>query len=205
MIGILDYGMGNLSSVANALDYIGAKNCIISSCQDFKNVSKLIIPGVGSFAQAMSNLHYKGFVKEILDFNSDNKPILGICLGMQLLAEFGTEPIESEGIGLINGKVLKLFDKDVRVPHVGWNNINLVNNHPIMVDVKTTADFYFVHSYYFSLSDPNNLISETDYGLKFPSIVTNTKGNVVGIQFHPEKSQKQGLKILDNFSSWNYA
>lgn len=203
MIGVLDYGMGNLSSVTNALEYLGLENCIIHNSEDFKSVSHLIIPGVGSFAKAMENLKERGYVEAIKSFNSHGLPILGICLGMQLLAERGNEPYECEGLGLIKGSVEIFPDNSVRVPHVGWNGINLINNHPILEDVKLTADFYFVHSYQFQVANENNIITTTDYGFEFPSIVMNDRQNVVGIQFHPEKSQKQGLQILTNFSNTN--
>ena len=122
---------------------------------------------------------------------------------MQLLAEKGTEPYESDGLGLIKGSVEIFPENSVRIPHVGWNGIKIVNNHPILDDVKQTADFYFVHSYQFHVENENNVISTTNYGFDFPSIVMNEKQNVVGIQFHPEKSQKQGLQILTNFSNTN--
>lgn len=203
MIGVLDYGMGNLSSVTNALEYLGLENCIIHNSEDFKTISHLIIPGVGSFAMAMKNLKERGYVEAIRTFNNQGLPILGICLGMQLLAETGTEPYECEGLGLIKGSVEIFPENSVRVPHVGWNGIKLVNNHPILENVKKTADFYFVHSYQFQVANENNIITTTDYGFEFPSIVMNEKQNVVGIQFHPEKSQKQGLQILTNFSNTN--
>jgi imidazole glycerol-phosphate synthase subunit HisH len=203
MIGVLDYGMGNLSSVINALEYLGLENCIIHDSEEFKTISHLIIPGVGSFAKAMENLKERGYVEAITSFNNQGFPILGICLGMQLLAEKGTEPYESDGLGLIKGSVEIFPENSVRVPHVGWNGIKLVNNHPILEDVKQTADFYFVHSYQFQVENENNIISTTNYGFEFPSIVMNEKQNVVGIQFHPEKSQKQGLQILTNFSNTN--
>lgn len=203
MVGVLDYGMGNLSSVTNALKYLGVENCIIRNTGDFNIISHLIIPGVGSFAKAMENLNDRGFVDAIISFNSRGLPILGICLGMQLLAEKGTEPYECVGLGLIKGSVKIFPENSVRVPHVGWNGIKLVNNHSILDDVKQTADFYFVHSYQFHVESNRSIISTTDYGFEFPSIVMNDRQNVVGIQFHPEKSQKQGLQILTNFSKTN--
>lgn len=205
MIGILDYGMGNLSSVTNALNYLGVENTIVEKKDDFTQLSKLIIPGVGAFEKAMDNIIKKDFLNEILEFDAKNKQILGICLGMQLLAELGTEPCECTGIGLIKGTVIHLPQNLVRVPHVGWNGINIINNHPILESVKISADFYFVHSYYFDVVNKKNIITTTEYDIMFPSIVSNDKGNVVGIQFHPEKSQKQGLKILENFANWIYA
>ena len=203
MIGVLDYGMGNLSSVTNALKYLGIENCVIHNIEDFKTISHLIIPGVGSFAKAMENLKERGYVEAIKSFDSEGFPILGICLGMQLLAEKGTEPYDCDGLGLIKGSVEIFPENSFRVPHVGWNGISLVNDHSIFEDVKQTADFYFVHSYQFHVASEKNIISTTNYGFDFPSTVMNDKRNVVGIQFHPEKSQKQGLQILTNFSKPN--
>jgi glutamine amidotransferase len=201
MIGVLDYGMGNLSSVTNALEYLGIQNVIIKDETGFDNISHLIIPGVGSFGKAMENITARNFIAQIHNFDKKGLPILGICLGMQLLAETGTEPIECSGLGVIEGRVEFLRADCIRVPHVGWNGIKLVNDHPILENVKRSADFYFVHSYRFVTAKQQNIVAETDYGVEFPTIVSNDRGNVVGIQFHPEKSQKQGLQILTNFSN----
>jgi glutamine amidotransferase len=206
MIGVLDYGMGNLSSVTNALDYLGIDNQIVNSKEGFSKISHLIIPGVGSYAKAMENIHAKDYFSLIQVFGNSGKPILGICLGMQLLSSFGTEPFRTAGLGLIEGEVVQLPEKlGIRIPHVGWNGIRLANSHPILEDVKLKADFYFVHSYYFSQVREGNIITFTEYGLAFPSIVCNSSQNVIGIQFHPEKSQKQGLQILENFSQYTHA
>lgn len=201
MIGILDYGMGNLSSVTNALDYLGIKSVIIKEEAGFENISHLIIPGVGSFGKAMDNIIERNFIAHIQDFDKKGLPILGICLGMQLLSEFGTEPIECSGLGVIEGRVELLPTECTRIPHVGWNGIKVVTDHPILENVKRSADFYFVHSYRFVTTKQQNIVAETHYGVEFPTIVSNDRGNVVGIQFHPEKSQKQGLQILTNFSN----
>jgi glutamine amidotransferase len=206
MIGVLDYGMGNLSSVTNALDYLGIDNQIVNSVDGFLTSSHLIIPGVGSYARAMENIHSKQYFNLIQEFANSGKPILGICLGMQLLSSFGTEPYRVEGLGLIKGEVVVLpEDLEIRIPHVGWNGIQLINNHPILEGVKLKADFYFVHSYYFSQVNEENIVTYTDYSFTFPSIVCNKAKNVIGIQFHPEKSQKQGLQILENFSKITHA
>jgi glutamine amidotransferase len=203
MIGVLDYGMGNLSSVTNALEYLGIENVVINDEAGFDNISHLIIPGVGSFGKAMENIAARNFIDQIHNFNKKELPILGICLGMQLLAETGTEPTECAGLGMIKGRVECLPSQCIRVPHVGWNGIEVINDHPILEDVKRSVDFYFVHSYRFVTTKQSNIIAETNYGVEFPTIVSNDKGNVVGIQFHPEKSQKQGLQILSNFSKLN--
>jgi len=203
MIGILDYGMGNLSSVTNTFDYLGIESIIIEDPEQFNKISHLVIPGVGSFAEAMDNITKRNFIEPIRDFDAKCSPILGICLGMQLLAEFGTEPYEVEGLGLIKGRVELFKEKEIRVPHVGWNGIQIVHDHPILEEVKKSADFYFVHSYKFVVEDDTSIVALTDYGINFPSIVMNDKKNTVGIQFHPEKSQKQGLQILTNFAKLN--
>ncbi len=200
MIGIVDYGMGNLSSVKNILDYLSIESFLVRSVEDFNKCTHLIIPGVGSFGKAMENLHGKSFIDPIKSFAGSGKPVLGICLGMQLLADTGTEPYETSGLGLIAGTVKVLPNQKFRIPHMGWNGIKIVNNHPILEGVKTSVDFYFVHSYAFSVRNSNNVVTVTDYESDFASIVSNDMGNVVGIQFHPEKSQKQGLKIIENFS-----
>lgn len=199
MIGILDYGMGNLSSVQNVVNFLGAEYKLIKSKVDFSDCTHLIIPGVGAYEKAMNNILNFNYVDEISKFADSGKPVLGICLGMQLLAERGFEPKEINGLGLVNGEVILLDFKNVRVPHVGWNGIHVINNHPILNDVKISADFYFVHSYYFKPSDQGSIIATTEYGENFTSIIANKRKNVIGIQFHPEKSQKQGLKILENF------
>lgn len=201
MIGVIDCGIGNLSSVKNALEFIGSDVVIIKDPSVIKNMDKLILPGVGSFKVAMDSLRERGFVSEIQDFAKKEKYILGICLGMQLFADKGNESGVTEGLGLIKGTVELLNTNGLRIPHMGWNGIKLHNEHSILNNVKLRADFYFVHSYFFNTNSEKNIISHTHYGCEFPSIVCNDKKNVIGIQFHPEKSQKQGIKILQNFLS----
>lgn len=205
MIGILDYGMGNLSSVRNALNFLQVESVIISSPDQIKEVSNLIIPGVGAFGAAMKNISEAGFIGPIRAFAESGKPMLGICLGMQLLATEGTEPEICSGLDLIKGRVEMLQAENLSLPHMGWNGIKLKSEHPILEGVKMSADFYFVHSFIFMPSDKKNVLTTTEYGTEFTSIITNEIGNVIGIQFHPEKSQKQGLKILDNFSKMLHA
>lgn len=200
MIGILDYGMGNLSSVRNALSFLQIESAILSSPDQIAGVSHMIIPGVGAFGAAMDNITRAGFMDPIRTFAGSGKPLLGICLGMQLLATEGTEPDICSGLGLIKGRVELLQSDNLSLPHMGWNGINLKSEHPILEGVKMSADFYFVHSFAFIPADKTNIVTTTAYGTDFTSIIANERRNVIGIQFHPEKSQKQGLKILNNFS-----
>ena len=199
MIGIVDYGMGNLRSVYNAIVFLGFEAKLVSKTDEFNELSHLIIPGVGAFSSAMSNLKEANLIDPIKTFIASGKPVLGICLGMQLLASVGFEPDEKEGLNIIEGKVIKFQLENQRIPHVGWNSIELTREHYLFEGVKKGVDFYFVHSYYFDAKNSEDILAYCFYGHNFPAIVS--KGNVTGIQFHPEKSQKNGLKILKNFCS----
>ncbi len=198
---IIDYGMGNLASVQRAVSELGKNSRIINEPGELVGADKIILPGVGSFRQAMENLQDSGWVQALRDeVLLRCKPILGICLGMQLLADEGTEHGESSGLGLIHGKVIKFDFSDCsqfRIPHVGWNEISIVKPDPIVGGIESKTDFYFVHSYYFKTMDNDDIVAETPYGKGFPSIVRH--GNAWGTQFHPEKSGPAGLKILANF------
>ena len=201
MIGIIDYGMGNLHSVRNALEFLGIENQIIANPSEIESMDKIIIPGVGSFKRAMDNLHEKNFIEPLVKFGNSGKYLLGICLGMQLLAETGTEPTISSGLGLIPVYIELLKSDTLRIPHMGWNGLTIKNDHPILEGVKLGADFYFVHSYAFHVESDEYIVAVTPYGYDVPAIVKNKIGNIIGIQFHPEKSQKQGLKLIENFSN----
>lgn len=201
MIGIIDYGMGNIHSVKNALEFLAIENQIIADPSEIESMDKIIIPGVGSFKRAMDNLHEKNFVDPLVKFGNSGKYLLGICLGMQLLAETGTEPTISSGLGLIPGNIELLKSDTLRIPHMGWNGLTIKNDHPILEGVKLGADFYFVHSYAFHVESDEDIVAVTPYGYDVPAIVKNKTGNIIGIQFHPEKSQKQGLKLIENFSN----
>lgn len=198
IVGILDYGMGNLTSVKNTFDFLKIKSVFIEQASQFDEISHLIIPGVGAFPYAMESILEKKMFEPIVNFANDGKPVLGICLGMQLLASKSDEMTLTDGLNLIPGHV-KMLQTSHPIPHMGWNGINTIHPHPILRGVKNNADVYFVHSFYFETTDSENVVAETDYGVNFPSIVANEAGNVIGIQFHPEKSQKQGLRILSNF------
>lgn len=202
IIGILDYGMGNINSVFNSLSYLGYEPEIVTSSQDIERCSHLIVPGVGSYGKAMANITELGVDVAIKRHAELGKPLLGICLGMQILSEVGEEGGEFSGLGLIPGRVKLLDLADLPVPHVGWNSLNFNNpSHPMFQNLKKHVDFYFVHSYFFDVDNKQHVLAATEYGDQFAAIVG--RDNIVGIQFHPEKSQDNGLLLMENFCEWD--
>jgi len=201
IIGILDYGMGNINSVCNSLNYIGYEPEIITTVEEISRCSHLILPGVGSYAKAMANIAALGVDTAILKHVAENKPLLGICLGMQILSALGHEGGVYNGLGLIPGQVQLLDPGGLPVPHVGWNSLQFNFDHPIAANLKKHVDFYFVHSYFFNVTNATHILATTGYGVEFPAIVT--KDSAVGIQFHPEKSQDNGLLLIENFCEWD--
>ncbi|PRM98538.1 imidazole glycerol phosphate synthase subunit HisH [Aliarcobacter cryaerophilus] len=198
MLGIIDYNMGNLASVYNACSKFTKDLKIVKNADDLKNLDKIILPGVGAYKDAMQHLENSVLKDAILDFANSKKPLLGICLGMQLLFESSEEFGYTKGLGLIEGKVVK-FDKskmssDLKIPHMGWNKIENKENQ-LFKDLKNPY-LYFVHSYHI-ITDDKNIIGKTNYGYEFASAVN--KDNIFGFQPHPEKSHNNGLKILENF------
>lgn len=198
MIGIIDYNMGNLASVYNACHLIDAKATIVKDPNELKNFDRIILPGVGAFADAMEHLNETGMKEAIYEFSKTGKPMIGICLGMQLLFESSQEFGHTEGLGLIDGEVVK-FDKskmheDIKIPHMGWNTI--INKEHSLFDGLENPYLYFVHSYHAQTKE-ENIIGKTVYGYEFASAVN--KDNVYGFQPHPEKSHDNGIKILENF------
>ena len=203
MIGVINFGLGNLGSIINSFKEINANIKIISDPKDIDNIEHLILPGVGSFRLGMKNLLNKGWDKKIFSHVEKQKPLLGICLGMQLLFNRGEEDGECKGLGLIKGKVIKMKSmKNRKLPHVGWNQLNFKNKHPIFEKVRDYVDYYFVHSYECLVENNSNIISTSNYHTEILSCVSNGN-NIVGTQFHPEKSPPNGLKILKNFLNWN--
>lgn len=207
-VGVLDYGAGNLMNVLRAIEHLGFSHQLIQSPDDLKYADKLIIPGVGAYRVAMDAISGLGFSEPIRQFATDGKPVLGICLGMQLLFERSYEFGETPGLSLIEGEVVKIRDVDDwgnshRIPHIGWNDLNIRNGKCHIVDnLKERTPVYFVHSYIASPRDPNCIIASCSYGgIEIPSIVG--QGNVLGCQFHPEKSGPDGLKILNNFLAFS--
>ncbi|OGT32158.1 MAG: imidazole glycerol phosphate synthase, glutamine amidotransferase subunit [Gammaproteobacteria bacterium RIFCSPHIGHO2_12_FULL_35_23] len=202
MIGIIDLKMGNLRSVFNAIYQLGFDPIVASSNINWQSITHLILPGVGHFQTAMENCRQLDLINPIKEFIAKQRPLLGICLGMQILAEYGEEGGGSQGLNCLSGKVIHLNKKiNLPIPHVGWNEIHFKKSHPVFQNIKERADFYFVHSYYYDDSQAETIIGETNYGKYFPSIVG--KNNIVGVQFHPEKSQKNGLMLLENFCQWD--
>ena len=200
MIAIIDYNMGNLASVKNAFAKLGKEAVIENDPKKFQEYDKLVLPGVGAFGDAMQHLQERDMVDAIKKFAHSGKPMLGICLGMQLLFESSQEFGEHEGLGLIKGNVVKFdaqkFQEPLKVPHMGWNRM-FTKEHPLFEGLDDEHYLYFVHTYHVTCKDEKDIIGETFYGYKFTSAVANN--NIMGIQPHPEKSHTNGLKILENF------
>lgn len=200
-IAIIDSKIGNVGSVKNALDYLGFDNLISNKQDDFSRSTHIILPGVGSFPAAMENLKRWGLINAISFLVREKRiKFLGVCLGMQLLAETGQEGRKTKGLGLIKGvtRRFEVDEKTYRIPHVGWNEVKQIDRSMLLKGIKN-PNFYFVHSFHFVPSVKNNIRGVTQYGEKFVSIVEEE--NVFGVQFHPEKSQDSGLQVLKNFCS----
>ncbi len=203
MITVIDYGMGNLRSVQKGFEKVGFAAKVTSDPRDIETAERLVLPGVGAFRDCMANLREGGFVEPILAHVRSGRPFLGICLGLQLLFTESEEFGRHQGLGIIPGKVVRFPDgmrngaEALKVPHMGWNGIALRRAAPIFSGIDDGASVYFVHSYYVVPDDPEVVATETDYGIPFCSSIW--KDNVVATQFHPEKSQQVGLKILENF------
>lgn len=205
-IVIIDYGAGNVKSVFNALKKIDNPcDVIISSdLADIKSANYFILPGVGAFGDCMNSLKsVEGLLSELRNqVLNYKKPFLGICVGMQVLASIGLENGEHHGLGLINGRVEKIpAENGLKIPQMGWNSLKIKSiNHPIVLEIAQDEDFYFANSYHFICQNENNVIGYVDYGIKINAIIA--KDNIIGAQFHPEKSGKAGLKFLKNFIDW---
>jgi glutamine amidotransferase len=197
MIAIVDYGMGNLRSVQKALESLGALTKITQSANDILDAEKIVLPGVGAFAVAIERLKSLKLIKPLKDSINSSKPFLGICLGLQLLFSDSQEAKGVEGLGIFKGTVKKFAR--LKVPHIGWNQIKISpkNISPLLYGLSDKIYVYFCHSYYVEPKDKHIIATTTDYGLNFVSMISS--GSVFGVQFHPEKSQSEGLKILKNF------
>lgn len=201
MIAVVDYGMGNLRSVQKALEKVGLEAVITSNPSDLDNADGVVVPGVGAFGDAIHNIERLNLKEKIVENIKKGKPYLGICLGLQILFEYGYEFGEHEGLGLIKGSVVRFDEKlDIKIPHMGWNQVKKVKESKMFEGIKDGEFFYFVHSYYAKPDDISVMATITDYGINFCSAVEI--GNIWAVQFHPEKSQQAGLKLLSNFKKF---
>ncbi len=195
---VVDYGLGNLRSVENALAAIGAPYRFARNASEVRAAPKLLLPGVGAYRVGMQNLEQAGLADAIRAVAAEGIFVLGICLGMQLLLDEGDEGGYAKGLGLIPGKVRKIEPaQGLRIPHMGFNEVRIAYGSPLLADIPDSSDFYFVHSYHAVVAEERDTLATTVHGGEFASVIG--RGNVFGTQFHPEKSQGQGLKLLKNF------
>ena len=200
MITIVDYGMGNLRSVQKAFEKIGTPAQITSEPEVVAQATKLVLPGVGAFRDAIHELRTRHLADPILSHIAADKPFLGICLGLQLLLDVSYEDGEWTGLGVIPGKVVRFpEDPELKVPHMGWNQAEATGSFPLLAGMPPQPFFYFVHSYYVVPQEESVVAGWTNYGQRFTSMIS--RGNLFATQFHPEKSQALGLKLLSNFAS----
>lgn len=200
MIAIIDYGAGNLQSVKKALDFIGAESVITDNPDTINACDKILLPGVGSFGDAMDSMSKKGLVDTVKQNALSGKPFLGICLGLQLLFEESEESPGVPGLGIFKGKIRKFSpEMGLKIPHIGWNSLEIKQKDTLFKDIPENSYVYFVHSYYLHAGDENDIATVTNYGIDFHSAVG--KDNIFATQFHPEKSGDVGLQILRNFAS----
>ncbi len=206
MIAIIDYDAGNLTSVSRALSHIGVENVITNDIKLIVSAERIIFPGVGAAGSAMQSLIRLGLDTAIRQAVDGGKPVLGICLGTQIILQ-KSEENQAKCLGIIDGSTLAFSEifrekgiKGLKIPHMGWNQISLKTEHPVFAGLKETDEFYFVHGYYPWPENSRQVIATTDYGISFPSVIG--MNNLVATQFHPEKSGNPGLTILKNFSSW---
>ena len=201
MIAIVDYGMGNLRSVSKAFEAVGHEAVVTRDQATIKNASHVVLPGVGAFGDCMSNLERFDLAEPIRSTIQSGKPFLGICLGLQLLFTESEEFGLHKGLGIIPGKVRKFaLDPALKVPHMGWNQVNLQRACPLFGDIADGSNWYFVHSYFVDPADRTVAATTTTYGIPFVSSIW--KENIVACQFHPEKSQSVGLRLIKNFGEW---
>ena len=196
-VAIIDYGVGNLRSVEKAFGATGCAAVVSSDERVLYGADRLVLPGVGAFAACMNALTERGFHELVRERVAESIPLLGVCVGMQMLFEESEEFGTTRGLGLLPGRVRR-FSEDLVVPHVGWNQIRQRVAHPLFEGIEDAAFFYFVHSYYCEPAEDEVILGETDYGLPYASVVA--RENLCGVQFHPEKSQAAGLRLLSNFA-----
>lgn len=199
-VAIIDYGVGNLRSVEKAFAATGCEAIVSGDESVLRKAERLVLPGVGAFGACMKALAERGFDRLVRERVEDGTPLLGVCVGMQLLFEESVEFGSTPGLGLLRGRVRR-FNDELVVPHVGWNQIDQIREHSLFADVANQSFFYFVHSYYCEPEDNSVAAGETEYGIRYASVVAHK--NICGVQFHPEKSQDTGLRLLRNFARLN--
>ncbi|MBQ7573291.1 MAG: imidazole glycerol phosphate synthase subunit HisH [Clostridia bacterium] len=197
MIAIIDYGAGNLHSVKNALDFLGADSKITADKGEILLADKVILPGVGAFGDAVSSLKETGLFDTVIEVKNRGIPLLGICLGLQLMFDKSDETPGVSGLGLFKGKIVKIPDSGLKIPHMGWNSIKITKDSRILKDLGDEPYVYFVHSYYLNTDDKDLVSAYTEYGTRLDIAIE--RDNVFALQFHPEKSGRTGMKILKNF------
>ena len=196
---ILDYGSGNVKSVKHAFERLDVAAVVSNSIEDMQEASHIVLPGVGAFGNAMERIQNSIPLLELeAEVLEKKKPFLGICVGMQVLAEWGNEHGKHPGLGWIRNSEVFENTRQVGQPHIGWNNVSTIYDSPIMNGLKNDTDFYFVHSYIIQLVNEKIVVGVTNYGISFPSVIQSR--NIFGVQFHPEKSQSAGLRLLNNFT-----
>lgn len=197
MIAIINYGLGNLHSVQKAIAFVGGKTVVTDDAEIILNAEKIILPGVGAFADGIKGLNSRGLVPVIRETVAMNIPLLGICLGMQLLFEVSEEQGRHQGLGLLSGKVVFFRHPEIKVPQIGWNQVEINKASGLLKGIRNGDYFYFNHGYYCVPDNEGDVLTMTTYGVRFASSVE--RENIFGVQFHPEKSQKTGLQTLKNF------
>jgi glutamine amidotransferase len=202
MIGILNIGLGNVQSVYNAIYESGFDPIFVESANTINDLTHLIMPGVGNFSAVMQQLDQGNYIEPIVEFANNKQPLLGICLGMQLLTTSSNEGGQCQGLNLIPASVDKIpAEENQRVPHVGWNTVSCQFEHPVFDNIKDNRDFYFVHSYHATCHNKKHSLAVTDYANSLTCAIA--RDNISGVQFHPEKSQKNGMQLLENFCDWD--
>ncbi len=199
MIAIIDYGVGNLRSVEKAFEAVGAPACVTNDVGTIREAEKLVLPGVGAFGECARQLRASGLDALVMEAAERNKPVLGLCVGLQLMFDEGHEFGIHPGLGLMRGRVVRFPEDGPRVPQIGWNQIENLRPHPLLKDIQEGTYFYFVHSYYVEAADERDVLALTDYRIRYPSMCA--RRSVCGVQFHPEKSQDAGLRLLANFAA----
>lgn len=200
-IAIIDYGMGNVRSVQKAIEYVAPNDyCVLTNnLNTIAEADRVVFPGQGAMGACMSALN-EHKLKEVIKKAAKEKPFLGICLGLQLLFDFSEENNGTKGLSIIPGNVIKFKNNELKIPHMGWNKVKQINNHPLWSNIEDNSRFYSVHSYYVKEDNKSCVTGTTKYGIKFTSAIATDK--LFAVQFHPEKSQRDGLQLLENFTNW---